>query len=523
MPGATGLQVAAELPDDGPIVVFVTAFSGYAPQAFDVSATDYVLKPFSDERFKEALERAKRRVRERRLGALANQVATLSAELSRTATKRQRLGCSRLPPARRLQGRRSVRGAQGRRDRLDRGRGLLRAGPLEAGPAPGAGHAGLVRTAARSATFPARPPDGDRERGRSSHRPRLRANCCLTLSDGAEVAVSRSRRAHVEPFVRPRLRLGEAGLTRPDRRAAGCALASVRCKPAPSAANALAEPAPVADDPVRGDVHGESTEIVAGALVCLAVRRAARAGSGAARRSLVDVEWLSQHLTDRGLVVLHVGDKAEYEAGHIPGARFITEEDVAAPHDNSNPRDLMLELPPVDALRAKVASFGISDDSRIVVYFGRNGGVPSATRIIFTLDYLGLGRADVAPERRPWRLAARREGRQFHGAGARRRPAERAAAEERGRRRGVREVGPAAAESRARGRPRTGVLHGHRADDERQGRSHPRRGEHPVHRDHRQRAADRSRAGRGAVPQGRRQSRATPSSSIATSASRPPR
>ena len=61
--------------------MFITAFSGYAPQAFDVSATDYVLKPFSDERFREALERAKRRVRERRLGALANQVATLSAEL----------------------------------------------------------------------------------------------------------------------------------------------------------------------------------------------------------------------------------------------------------------------------------------------------------------------------------------------------------------------------------------------------------------------------------------------------------
>ena len=44
-------------------------------KAFDVSAIDYVLKPFSDERFREALERAKRRVRERRLGELATQVA----------------------------------------------------------------------------------------------------------------------------------------------------------------------------------------------------------------------------------------------------------------------------------------------------------------------------------------------------------------------------------------------------------------------------------------------------------------
>jgi thiosulfate/3-mercaptopyruvate sulfurtransferase len=127
-----------------------------------------------------------------------------------------------------------------------------------------------------------------------------------------------------------------------------------------------------------------------GVLVCLAVLwRPALAQEPPAL--LVDVDWLSQHLNDRGLVVLHVGDKSAYDAGHIPGARFITEEDVTAPHDHSNPKDLMLELPPADALRAKVASFGISDDSRIVVYFGRSGGVPSATRIIFTLDYLGLG------------------------------------------------------------------------------------------------------------------------------------
>ena len=129
--------------------------------------------------------------------------------------------------------------------------------------------------------------------------------------------------------------------------------------------------------------------ITAGALVWLAFSVPAMAQEPAAL--LVEVEWLSQHLNDRGLVVLHVGDKAEYDAGHIPGARFITEQDVAAPRDQSNQRALTLELPPLEALRTKVASFGISDDSRIVVYFGKNGGVPSATRIVFTLDYLGLG------------------------------------------------------------------------------------------------------------------------------------
>ena len=106
---------------------------------------------------------------------------------------------------------------------------------------------------------------------------------------------------------------------------------------------------------------------------------------------LVDVEWLSQHLTDRDLVVLHVGDDGEYRREHIPGARLITEEDLSRPHNHSNMKDMMLELPDAATLRAKVSRFGISDTSRLVVYFGKDGLVQSATRIVFTLDYLGLG------------------------------------------------------------------------------------------------------------------------------------
>jgi two-component system LytT family response regulator len=82
MPDVDGIQIARAFGDDDPIVVFITAFSHYATQAFDVRATDYVLKPFSDQRFFEALARAKRRVRERHLGGLASQIATLSAELN---------------------------------------------------------------------------------------------------------------------------------------------------------------------------------------------------------------------------------------------------------------------------------------------------------------------------------------------------------------------------------------------------------------------------------------------------------
>jgi len=81
MPGMTGLDLASRLTSNGPVVVFVSAFGRYATDAFDVLAVDYVLKPFSDERFASAVNRAKTRVRERRLGALATQLATVADEL----------------------------------------------------------------------------------------------------------------------------------------------------------------------------------------------------------------------------------------------------------------------------------------------------------------------------------------------------------------------------------------------------------------------------------------------------------
>lgn len=70
MPDMDGFEVLAAL-DAGelPVVVFVTAFDEYTLQAFEVQALDYVLKPFTDERFARALSRAKEQCHSRRRAA----------------------------------------------------------------------------------------------------------------------------------------------------------------------------------------------------------------------------------------------------------------------------------------------------------------------------------------------------------------------------------------------------------------------------------------------------------------------
>lgn len=61
MPGRTGLEVVREIGiDDMPLTIFVTAYDRHALEAFEVAAVDYLVKPFDDERFEQALQRARR-------------------------------------------------------------------------------------------------------------------------------------------------------------------------------------------------------------------------------------------------------------------------------------------------------------------------------------------------------------------------------------------------------------------------------------------------------------------------------
>ena len=96
---------------------------------------------------------------------------------------------------------------------------------------------------------------------------------------------------------------------------------------------------------------------------------------------MVSPAELAALLKDPTVVVIAVGNQvSEYEAGHVPGARFVRYGDIAIDVDG-----IPSELPPVDQLRRVLAAAGIGDRSKVIIY----GSPIAATRLFFTLDYFG--------------------------------------------------------------------------------------------------------------------------------------
>jgi two-component system LytT family response regulator len=78
MPAKTGLEVVRAIgPQEMPPTIFVTAYDQFALKAFDVAALDYLVKPFDDERFEQAFERARRLVELRDVGRVSAQLLKL--------------------------------------------------------------------------------------------------------------------------------------------------------------------------------------------------------------------------------------------------------------------------------------------------------------------------------------------------------------------------------------------------------------------------------------------------------------
>ncbi|HEX9729367.1 MAG TPA: rhodanese-like domain-containing protein [Gemmatimonadales bacterium] len=103
-------------------------------------------------------------------------------------------------------------------------------------------------------------------------------------------------------------------------------------------------------------------------------------------RLIVTTTWLAEHLEDEHLVLLHVGE--EYEKEHISGAQPMLLRDISSGYEHEAP--LTLELMAPEDLRDVLQRFGVTDASRIVVYFGADW-VTASTRIMFALHAAGLG------------------------------------------------------------------------------------------------------------------------------------
>ena len=101
---------------------------------------------------------------------------------------------------------------------------------------------------------------------------------------------------------------------------------------------------------------------------------------------LLTTAQLRERYARGGVVLLHVGERADFNAGHIPGAQFFPYEAISTPRGNG----LMLEIPAPATLDSVLESLGVSDGSRVVLYWGKDWYSPT-TRVFMTLDYLGLG------------------------------------------------------------------------------------------------------------------------------------
>lgn len=113
-------------------------------------------------------------------------------------------------------------------------------------------------------------------------------------------------------------------------------------------------------------------------------------------KTLVSTAWLAAHLRDPDLRLLDASwylpdsgrnAKAEYEAAHIPGARFFDIEEI------SDQRSSLPHMaPPPEKFIARMRAMGVGDGHQVVVYDG--SGLFSAARVWWTFRL--MGKTDIA-------------------------------------------------------------------------------------------------------------------------------
>ncbi len=113
-------------------------------------------------------------------------------------------------------------------------------------------------------------------------------------------------------------------------------------------------------------------------------------------RTLVSTDWLAAHLKDPDLRVLDASwflpdagrdAKAEYAAGHIPGARFFDLDEIS-----DSRSELPHMAPPPEKFISRMRAMGVGDGHQVVIYDG--AGLFSAARVWWTFRL--MGKTDVA-------------------------------------------------------------------------------------------------------------------------------
>ena len=108
-------------------------------------------------------------------------------------------------------------------------------------------------------------------------------------------------------------------------------------------------------------------------------------------KTLVSTEWLAAHIKDPDLRILDASwylptqerdAKAEYDAGHIPGARFFDIDQIS-----DHRSDLPHMAPPVEKFMSRLRAMGVGDGHQVVVYDG--AGLMSAARVWWLFRLMG--------------------------------------------------------------------------------------------------------------------------------------
>jgi len=131
----------------------------------------------------------------------------------------------------------------------------------------------------------------------------------------------------------------------------------------------------------------------------------AAAPSRARPNMLVTTAWLASHVTDKDLVILHVGRRAQYDSGHIVGSRSVALNDISLP---AAPGTLSLQMPSVETLTKWASTNGIGNRTHVIVV-PHDDTLQSAARVFLTLAYLGaLDRTSMLDGGyRAWRAESR--------------------------------------------------------------------------------------------------------------------